>query len=209
MGLAVLAATSYFVHQFLWLFQFRRLHPEPPFRGSPAKGVRYAFGRGLMPGEKESTRRHVFIYVVGIIYHAAILVAFIRLAFLGFGLGLPAGLRSWLIIILIIGFSAGIFLLFRRLLSPSLRGISLPDDYGANILVDLFLVMAFLSLIKANAVPVFLVLSIVLILYLPVGKIRHCLLFFPSRYFFGRYFGSRGVLPPVSGLTKEKKKIEA
>jgi hypothetical protein len=38
-----------------------------------------------------------------------------------------------------------------------------------------------------------------LFLYLPFGKIRHCVFFFSTRYHFGAFFGRRGVLPPAEG----------
>ena len=47
-----------------------------------------------------------------------------------------------------------------------------------------------------GAEKAFVGVSIALAVYVPLGKIRHCLFFFPTRYFFGSYFGRRGVLPP-------------
>jgi hypothetical protein len=40
--------------------------------------------------------------------------------------------------------------------------------------------------------------AIVLLLYVPLGKIRHCLFFFATRYHTGIYFGRRGTLPPAA-----------
>jgi hypothetical protein len=34
-----------------------------------------------------------------------------------------------------------------------------------------------------------------MLVYIPLGKIRHCLYFFFSRTFFGKFFGRRAVFP--------------
>jgi hypothetical protein len=39
------------------------------------------------------------------------------------------------------------------------------------------------------------IISAITFVYVPLGKIRHCLYFFFSRIFFGKFFGRRGVLP--------------
>jgi len=77
-----------------------------------------------------------------------------------------------------------------------LRGISCPDDFAANVLVDLLLAAAIASLWIPGADAVLLATAALLFLYIPLGKIRHCFFFFYSRILFGIFFGRRGVLPP-------------
>ena len=46
-----------------------------PVKGSPAKGVVYAFTLGMAPWAKDSARRHWVAYLRGIIFHLSIFVA--------------------------------------------------------------------------------------------------------------------------------------
>lgn len=41
-------------------------------KGSPKRGVLYAFTFGMMPWAKESTRRHMLAYLRGVGFHAGI-----------------------------------------------------------------------------------------------------------------------------------------
>ena len=58
-------------------FGKKLLYAEP--RGNKKKGIFYAFGRGMMPWEKESARKHLPTYIGGILYHTGIFVALIYL----------------------------------------------------------------------------------------------------------------------------------
>lgn len=170
-----------------------RLHSEP--RGSRLKGVAYAFGRGMMPWEKESAARHLPTYGAGILYHGGIFAAVLAALVLASGLRVAGFVRPMLEILMAAGFLAGAGLLIKRAVKPVLRHISCPDDFIANLLVDLFILCGLLALRVEAVVPVFLAVSIVAFLYMPLGKIRHCVFFFYSRILFGSYFGRRGVLP--------------
>jgi hypothetical protein len=46
----------------------------------------------------------------------------------------------------------------------------------------------------AFVIPMYIISALTFI-YVPLGKIRHCLYFFFSRIFFGKFFGRRAVFP--------------
>ena len=165
-------------------------------QGSARRGIVYAFGRGMLPGEKESIRLHRLSSLAGILYHAGIFCGFAVLAVLVAGLRLPSPALNVLRAGMGIGLVSGLGLLLRRMARPNLRRLSRPDDFAANGLVDLFLAAALAASLTARAAVVLWAVSILLLLYIPAGKIRHCLFYFYSRVLFGSFFGHRGVLPP-------------
>jgi hypothetical protein len=63
-------------------------------------------------------------------------------------------------------------------------------------MVDLFLALALAASLDLRAAAPFMALSVILLLYIPLGKLRHCIFFFRSRIGYGRLLGRRGVLPP-------------
>jgi hypothetical protein len=152
-----------------------------------------------MPWEKESARQHLFSYLAGILYHLGIFSGFAVLGVNVFGLNLPPWGENILRVGLGLGFLCGVGLLLKRILARNVRRLSSPDDFGANVFVDVFLAAALVASLEARAIPFLLAYSIFLFLYIPAGKIRHCIFFFFSRILFGSFFGHRGVLPPAPG----------
>lgn len=175
-------------------FGKKPLYAEP--RGDAKKGVLYAFGRGMLPWEKESTSKHLPTYVSGILYHTGIFAALFYLLSLIFSLELSKLFISILRLLFFLGFLGGFTLLFKRIFLPPMRKISCPDDFAANTIVDLFLIFAFVHTYSVRETPLFFLLAILMFLYIPVGKIRHCIFFFYTRILFGLFYGRRGVLPP-------------
>jgi len=188
-----------FLGYLLWRnFSFEHRLYYAHSRGDEKKGIFYALGPGLLPWAKESASRHLGVYLTGIAYHTGIGAgfAFLGISLLGFDFGHLG--RLLFQVFLGGGLISGLGLLLRRIIQKSLRFISCGDDYGANLVVDLFLALALGHLFGWISEILFFVSSIVLLIYLPWGKIRHCLFFFVSRVFFGRFFGRRGVLPRQS-----------
>ncbi|MGB2696422.1 MAG: hypothetical protein WBD28_01025, partial [Candidatus Zixiibacteriota bacterium] len=68
----------------------------------------------------------------------------------------------------------------------------------ANILVDLLLLSALAATFAKTLFVPFAVIAIIIFVYIPFGKIRHCVFFFYSRILFGDFFGRRGVIPHPS-----------
>lgn len=174
-------------------FNKKKLHSQPS--GNSLKGIIYALGKGLAPWEKESAVNHLPTYLAGILYHMGVFAALFYLI----SLLVPFRLGSLIIMILrmviLVGTLCGIGLFVKRSLKPHLRKISCPDDYVSNLLVDGFLIIAFIDTYRGNLRAILFTVAIILVLYIPVGKIRHCFFFFYSRILFGFFFGRRGVLP--------------
>jgi len=196
---AFLFSLSYFILYFSKIYHYYRPRAQAKPRGEIKRGKIYALTIGLLPWEKESTRRNWLIYITGIVYHLSISVAFFRLLALLLNWRLLSGQSTFFF--LVVGTGCGLGLFFRRLMRVELRQLSLPDDYLANLLVDLFLLTGATSILWPGAVISFLLSGLILILYLPLGKIRHCVFFVPSRLIFGHYFGLRAVLPPPGRFT--------
>lgn len=167
-----------------------------PAAGSVRLGLFYAFGPGMSPTAKESTRLHPGPYVLGMGYHMGVFASFALLILLLTGAGedrLPmAGFR----IFCLAGALCGVGLIVRRYASPSLRSLSHADDLISNLLTTGFAGAALARTMRESAEPAFLVAAMALLFYIPLGKIRHCFFFFSSRYQMGRFFGRRGTFPP-------------
>ena len=172
-------------------------------RGSVGRAVLFAFTLGMAPWEKESTRIHWIAYLRGIFFHVGIFMAF------GVLLATPwlDALPVWLVWIgaAVTGFGAlfGIAGIFMRLAGPNERALSLPDDYASVFLTSLFIVLAFGTLLWPALLPAFYVVTGIMGAYIPISKIRHCVYFFYSKFFFGKGFGHRGVLGQPKGKYAE------
>jgi nitrate reductase gamma subunit len=158
----------------------------------------YAFGWGMLPWEKESASKHIWTYVGGILYHLGMLVAMLFLATILLHISFPTTLLYIARILLASGLFCGVALLIKRILKPHMRSLSSGDDYWANILVDLLLLLALTSTFAEKSLNPFMIIAIVTFIYIPFGKLRHCVFFFYSRIIFGTFFGRRGVLPHPS-----------
>jgi hypothetical protein len=71
----------------------------------------------------------------------------------------------------------------------------LPDDHFAVWLTTCFIAVTALALVSERFMIPMYVVSGLTFIYVPLGKIRHCLYFFFSRIFFGKFFGRRAVFP--------------
>lgn len=170
------------------------LHAEPA--GRESRGIRYAFTAGMTPAAKESATRNPWSYGAGLVYHMGVFAA---LALLGLRVAAPAAQPPlpWIWgAVVAAGLLAGLFLLAKRAGSRGLRAISCPDDFAANLLVDLFLGISLAGLAAPALVPAVFVAAIVLFAYIPLGKIRHCFFFFYCRALLGAFMGRRGAFPP-------------
>lgn len=176
-------------------FGFGRPRTYSRPQGRIGKGLAYAFGRGMV--KKESVTLHRPTFFGGAVYHGAIFAGFAYLFWLVFRIPVapPAGFFRP---VLFVGTVFGLALLVKRVKAPLLRKLSCPDDFFANALVDLFLAGAFLHTFFPGLETAFFILSITLLIYLPIGKIRHCFFFFYTRTVFAVHFGRRGCLPGSS-----------
>jgi hypothetical protein len=164
-------------------------------KGDPHDGIAYAFTSGMMPWAKESTRIHAIAYLRGIAFHVGIFTALGAVALSPFWTQLPSLLMDLLFWILVAGSLLGGAGGVMRLAEHNLRGLSLPDDHFAVWLTSLFIGVTALGLILPALRPAMYFLAGLTLIYIPLGKVRHCLYFFFSRTFFGKFFGRRAVLP--------------
>jgi hypothetical protein len=165
-----------------------------PVKGSPGRGVLYAFTLGMAPWAKESTRRHFLAYLRGIGFHAGIfagLAALFASPWWSFVLA-PV---LWLFAALTgLGALFGLAGDLLRWAEHNLRALSTPDDHASVWVVTIFLATTTLALLNAAWLPAMYVTSAVMLVYAPLGKIRHCIYFFFSRRFFGLFVGRRAVV---------------
>jgi hypothetical protein len=168
---------------------------QSPIKGNISHGITYAFTKGMMPWAKESTRIHMLAYLRGIGFHVGIFTAIATVIISPFWEYLPPIIFLILFWMLSIGAVLGAAGGIMRIVESNLRGLSLPDDHFAVWLTTLFITVAGLAVINDSfVIPMYLVSAITFI-YIPLGKIRHCLYFFFARLFFGKFFGRRAIFP--------------
>jgi nitrate reductase gamma subunit len=166
-----------------------------PLKGDPQAGINYALTLGMMPWAKESTRLHVVAYLRGVGFHLVVflvLVLFLASPWLGL---FPGTFRTILAVICGLGALLAFWGFLARFIDRGLKVLSTPDDYFAVLLVSLLLASAAAMLTSTALLPVFYLTAALTFIYMPLGKIRHCLYFAFSRIFFGHFFGRRAVLP--------------
>ena len=162
-------------------------------RGSEAAGVRYAFTTAFLPRAKESASAHLPTYLAGIVYHAGIFAMLAWLALTLAPLAPPRAVARALAGLLALALGCGLALLVKRHARADLRAVSVPDDTVANLLVDLALAAGAAAALEPGAVPLFRLAGAALLLYAPLGKLRHMLFLVTSRGLWGRFYGRRGV----------------
>jgi hypothetical protein len=172
-------------------------------RGSPLRGILFAFTLGMAPWEKESTRIHWIAYLRGIFFHVGIFTAFAVLLASPWLNGLPDVILWLAAAITAIGALFGSAGIFMRLAGPNERMLSLPDDYASVLLTSLFTALATGTLIWPGVLPAFYVVAGLMMAYIPISKIRHCVYFFYSKFFFGFNFGRRRVIGQPKGKYAE------
>jgi hypothetical protein len=174
-------------------FGRRKYLSEP--RGYAGHGILYAFGRGMV--DKESVTRHRPTMLGGVLYHLAIFAALIEVLWTALPVRLSPPLWAFRPFLLA-GAVVGPALLAKRLAKPYLRRLSCPDDFAANLFVDVFLILALVRTWVPGVEAVLMAVAILLFVYIPLGKIRHCFFFFYTRLVYGLHLGRRGALPGSS-----------
>ena len=164
-------------------------------RGDISPAVLYSLTGAMMPWKKETAGLHPVSYALGIGYHAGIFLAFAWLVLLFFNLRLPEPVAGLSALLLAVSFFCGLALLVKRIATPAMRYFSNPDDYFSNAITSGFIALSALALRNDSAVPALLVYAGLLLLYIPVGKLRHSLYFGLARVYLGLFYGRRGVWP--------------
>jgi hypothetical protein len=163
--------------------------------GNIGKAVRYSFTGAMSPRQKESAYLHLPTYIAGIIYHIGTFLSIIIFFLYFFDLNI-GGWACWIAVgILAASSLCGIGILIKRIMKHELRSLSNPDDYISNILVTAFQLITAVDMIY-SVWPAYYIISALLLLYLPLGKLKHAIYFFAARYHLGFFYGWRGVWPP-------------
>ena len=179
--------------QFFRVVQSTRLTPYSKPLGKRGPGVVYALTSAMSPAKKETAYLHLPTYSAGILFHLGTFCSLLMLALLFFDV--PFSL-SWLIaIFLLLTSASGFFILVKRIVLKKMRSLSNPDDYISNLMVTLFQLISALVLFEVLSPVLLFVYSTLLLLYIPVGKLRHTIYFFTSRFHLGLFYGWRGVCP--------------
>jgi hypothetical protein len=90
-----------------------------------------------------------------------------------------------------------------RLREPHLRALTTVDDQVSIWLVTVFVAITALAVWQPRFTGAMYLTAGVMLAYIPFGKIRHCVYFFPARASFGRFVGRRGVLPHTAPMARE------
>lgn len=167
--------------------------------GNVAKGELYSFTLAMMPNNKESAYLHIPTFTSGVILH---LGTFLSIAlFAAFFFVGPKMFPPWLTwscaACLTVSAICGLALFVKRMASVKLRALSNLDDFISNLLTTAFQILTifYLLLGARMAIPYYIEVSL-LLLYLPIGKLRHVLYFFAARYHLGFFYGRRNAWPP-------------
>jgi len=169
-------------------------------KGSSRFGAFYALTFAMLPWKKESTKDHWATYVAGMLMHLAVFSAFFYAISIRFNLwsDFMQNIVQW---IGPVGLLMTFSLFIKRNIIRHMRNVSNPDDYLSNLLVDFYLLGAVLTAYDFSWLPLWRLSVIMLLFWIPLGKIFHMLLFFVSRLLFGWQFGRRGVIKHGTPLT--------
>jgi hypothetical protein len=166
-------------------------------KDSATKGILYAFTLGMAPWSKESTRLHMLAYLRGIAFHVGIFAGLAAFLASPWFETIPLIVRVAFAILTGFGAAMGVAGALMRVVEHNLRAISTPDDHASVWLVTIFLAAMTIVLGATAFVPAMWVIAAAMLVYAPLGKIRHCIYFYFGRLFFGIHIGRRGV---VGGL---------
>ena len=169
-----------------------------PSAGKTLPAIQYSFTGAMSPSKKESAFLHLPTYTAGILYHVGTFLSIflfffflVQVTFIGIFAALLSGF-------FVITGGCGIGILIKRMTKKELRSLSSPDDYISNMLVTFFQLITALVLYIPATIPGYFIIASLLLLYFPVGKLKHAIYFFAARYHLGLFYGRRGVWPPKS-----------
>jgi hypothetical protein len=161
-----------------------------------APSIQYSFTGAMNPLKKESAWLHLPTYSAGIFYHLGTFLSIALFFLILCDISLPRILTFMIAMFLLFSFGCGTGVLIKRMVKKGLRDLSSPDDYISNLLVTLFQLSTGYVLVRHQLYPVYFLLSSLLLLYFPLGKLKHAIYFFAARYHLGFFYGWRGTWPP-------------
>lgn len=165
-------------------------------RGKVTSAVVYSFSGAMSPAKKESAFLHLPTYTAGILYHLGTFFCFILFILNLSGTHIPPPLHLVVFFFLAVTGIAGTGILVKRIIKKGLRSLSLPDDYFSNLLVTIWHLLSAVCLLLPQWLPLYFIWTSLLLVYIPMGKLRHLLYFFAARFQLGFFYGWRGSWPP-------------
>jgi len=165
-------------------------------KGSIHSGIIYSFSGGMSPTKKETANLHLPTYTAGIVFHGGSFLAIVLLWLHFLNIPLDYHIIRISFYLLILSSLCGFIIFIKRLISRKLRHLSTSDDYFSNILVTGFQILSAVTLSQPRMSPFLYVLASFLLLYIPVGKLKHIVFFVITRFYLGLFYGKRGVWPP-------------
>ncbi|MFA4853709.1 MAG: hypothetical protein WC599_14430 [Bacteroidales bacterium] len=166
-----------------------------PVKGNIRKAITYSFTGAMSPVKKESAYLHLPTYTAGLIFHIGTFLSFFWLILLFLNIHVNSWFGYASSIVIITAGVCGVSIFIKRIVQIKLRNLSNPDDYFSNLLVTGFQICTAVTLLFHPAMPVLFIYGSLLLIYIPVGKLRHTIYFFSSRIYLGIYYGRRGVWP--------------
>ena len=152
-------------------------------KGPIMPAVFYSMTGAMSPIKKETAYLHLPTYTLGIAYHLGSFLALFLLFFHFLRFSAPDIFFRLSAYFFVMTGSCGLIIFVKRIVNPKLRRLSTPDDYFSNILVTGFHFVSAAALFRAGTLPSLFVVSGILFAYMPVGKMRHVLYFFISRFY--------------------------
>lgn len=201
---ALVVCLTVLLAHFIRMVRLGKPHEFSRPKGNTGKAVTYAFTGAMNPARKESAYLHLPTYTAGLFYHMGTFLSMFLFFFVLSGL-MPEGiLAKGIVVFLCISAGSGFAILIKRIIKKELRSLSNPDDFVSNSLVTLFQISTIVTLLLPTVqlsnwptAQLFYYLTFsILMLYIPIGKLRHTVYFFAARYHLGYFFGWRGVWPP-------------
>ncbi len=194
-GVALVFSLAVFARRLRVFNQLARPADLAQPKGNIRNGLLYAYTLGMAPWSKESTRRHMISYLRGVAFHIGIFIGLALLLISPWIGVLPFLVRIALAIICVLCAVMGLIGFIARFSDRHLKVLSTKDDYFAVLLVSLFIGVTGLWLIMPAFTILYYAISALMLVYAPFSKIRHCIYFAYSRWFYGKFVGSRAVLP--------------
>jgi hypothetical protein len=164
-------------------------------KGRQSAGIIYSFTGAMSPVKKESAFLHLPTYTAGLIFHLGTFLSLLWLIILFFNIESRNIFIIASAVFIMIACICGIGILIKRIINIRLRQMSNADDYLSNLLVTAFQLITALTIYFKWPVSLLFIYSAILLIYIPIGKLRHSVYFFIARYQLGKYFGKRGVWP--------------
>ena len=194
---ALVAMALLYAMRVRWLMSLPSAKELARSKNSPVKGIILSFGSVLTPWFDTGARKRLVIFTEFALFHIAVTVAIAYSFIHPYGSHLLVTAVTYTFSVLLgFGVLSGTLRLITRITRPDLRAISTPDDYFSISLLTVFLLLALLALAVDSSLILimFFIVTAFLLVYIPMSKISHYLYILFTRFFFGFYFGRRGVI---------------